>query len=74
VRDYKQNVMLFALYHSTKSPTAQLLFNDIVKTIEQLSTTGLSIDLGKKDEYSLIQKKFFFEIRIGSFKKKVLLM
>ncbi|CAF4095285.1 unnamed protein product [Rotaria sp. Silwood2] len=59
VREYQRNVMLFALYHSTKSPTAEMLFGNIVKTIKRLQTSGLLINLGKKDEYQSLFKNAF---------------
>ncbi|CAF4012972.1 unnamed protein product, partial [Rotaria sordida] len=50
VREYQRNVMLFGLYHSTKSPTADMLLGNIVKTIKRLQTHGLIINLGAKDK------------------------
>ncbi|CAF3160273.1 unnamed protein product, partial [Rotaria sp. Silwood2] len=48
-REYQRNVILFALYHSTNSPTADMLLGNIVKTIKRLQTYGLLINLGEKD-------------------------
>ncbi|CAF4245594.1 unnamed protein product [Rotaria sp. Silwood2] len=49
-REYQRNVILFALYHSTNSPTADMLLGNIVKTIKRLQTYGLLINLGEKDK------------------------
>ncbi|CAF2041896.1 unnamed protein product [Rotaria magnacalcarata] len=50
IRDYQQNVMLFGLYHSPVGPTAESLLGKIVKAIERLRRTGLTIDLGARDK------------------------
>ncbi|CAF3867536.1 unnamed protein product, partial [Rotaria sp. Silwood1] len=49
-REHQRNVMLFGLYHSTKGPTADMLFGKIVNTIKRLQTHGLIINLGIKDK------------------------
>ena len=59
VREYQRNVMLFALYHSTASPTAEVLLESVVKTIKRLQTTGLIVNLGKKDKYHSLYEKTF---------------
>ena len=57
IRDYQRNVILFALHHSPIGPTAEILLGSIVKTIKRLQTSGLIINLRKRDKYNLFLKR-----------------
>ncbi|CAF3413525.1 unnamed protein product [Rotaria socialis] len=70
IRDYQQNVMLFGLYHSPVGPTAESLLGKIVKAIERLRRTGLTIDLGARDNsitLKMMNLFIFFFARIQTF-------
>ncbi|CAF3803955.1 unnamed protein product [Rotaria sp. Silwood1] len=48
VREFQDNIMLFALWHSPSAPNANVFITDVINQIVQLQKNGLSIDLAAK--------------------------
>ncbi|CAF2795137.1 unnamed protein product [Rotaria sp. Silwood2] len=48
VREFQDNIMLFALWHSPNAPNANVFITDVINQIVQLQKNGLSIDLAAK--------------------------
>ena len=51
-RDNEQNIILLRLWHSPRSPTADILLGRVVKSHAHLMTTGIDIEisnLGKRN-------------------------
>ena len=50
IREWRNNIVLIALWHSPIQPPMHLFFRNVVHQLRQPEKTRLSVDLGEKDK------------------------